>query len=81
MTAIALDGLATAAKIKRELSLEVEKLRGQGITPGLGTLLVGDDPGSHSYVGGKHQDCAEVGIESIRIDLPASATGRCESSN
>ena len=74
MTAIALDGLATAAQIKRELSIEVEKLRGQGITPGLGTLLVGDDPGSHSYVGGKHRDCAEVGIESIRIDLPASAT-------
>ena len=74
MTAIALDGLATAAQIKRELSLEVEKLRGQGIAPGLGTLLVGDDPGSHSYVGGKHRDCAEVGIESIRIDLPASAT-------
>lgn len=74
MTAISLDGLATAAQIKKELSVEVEKLRSQGKAPGLGTLLVGDDPGSHSYVGGKHRDCAEVGIESIRIDLPASAT-------
>ena len=74
MTAIALDGLATAAQIKKELTAEVEELRKQGKTPGLGTLLVGDDPGSHSYVGGKHRDCAEVGIESIRIDLPATAT-------
>jgi methylenetetrahydrofolate dehydrogenase (NADP+)/methenyltetrahydrofolate cyclohydrolase len=74
LTAISLDGLATAAQIKKELSVEVEKLRSQGKAPGLGTLLVGDDPGSHSYVGGKHRDCAEVGIESIRIDLPASAT-------
>ena len=74
MTAISLDGLATAAQIKKELSVEVEKLRSQGKAPGLGTLLVGDDPGSHSYVGGKHRDCAQVGIESIRIDLPASAT-------
>lgn len=74
MTAISLDGLATAAQIKKELSVEVEKLRSLGKAPGLGTLLVGDDPGSHSYVGGKHRDCAEVGIESIRIDLPASAT-------
>lgn len=74
MTAISLDGLATAAQIKKELSVEVEKLRSQGKAPGLGTLLVGDDPGSHSYVGGKHRDCAEVGIESIRIDLPASST-------
>lgn len=74
MTAIALDGLATAAQIKKELTAEVEELRKQGKRPGLGTLLVGDDPGSHSYVGGKHRDCAEVGIESIRIDLPATAT-------
>ena len=74
MTAIALDGLATAAQIKKELTAEVEELRKQGKSPGLGTLLVGDDPGSHSYVGGKHRDCAEVGIESIRIDLPATAT-------
>lgn len=69
-----LDGLATAKTIKRELAVEVEDLKRNGITPGLGTLLVGDDPGSHSYVGGKHRDCAEVGINSIRIDLPASAT-------
>lgn len=69
-----LDGLATAKTIKRELAVEVETLKRNGITPGLGTLLVGDDPGSHSYVGGKHRDCAEVGINSIRIDLPASAT-------
>ena len=69
-----LDGLATAKTIKRELAVEVETLKRSGITPGLGTLLVGDDPGSHSYVGGKHRDCAEVGINSIRIDLPASAT-------
>lgn len=69
-----LDGLATAKTIKRELAVEVEALKRNGITPGLGTLLVGDDPGSHSYVGGKHRDCAEVGINSIRIDLPATAT-------
>ncbi len=74
MTAIVLDGLATAKAIKAELAVEVAKLRQRGINPGLGTLLVGDDPGSHSYVGGKHRDCAEVGINSIRIDLPASAT-------
>lgn len=74
MTAIALDGLATAAQIKSELAAEVETLKGEGKSPGLGTLLVGDDPGSHSYVAGKHRDCAEVGIESIRIDLPATAT-------
>jgi methylenetetrahydrofolate dehydrogenase (NADP+)/methenyltetrahydrofolate cyclohydrolase len=74
LTAIVLDGLATAKAIKAELAVEVAKLKQTGITPGLGTLLVGDDPGSHSYVGGKHRDCAEVGINSIRIDLPASAT-------
>ncbi len=74
MTAIVLDGLATAKAIKAELAVEVAKLRQRGSNPGLGTLLVGDDPGSHSYVGGKHRDCAEVGINSIRIDLPASAT-------
>lgn len=74
MTAIVLDGLATAKAIKAELALEVAKLQQAGIKPGLGTLLVGDDPGSHSYVGGKHRDCAEVGINSIRIDLPASAS-------
>ncbi len=69
-----LDGLATAKAIKAELAVEVARLKQTGITPGLGTLLVGDDPGSHSYVGGKHRDCAQVGINSIRIDLPASAT-------
>ena len=74
MTAIVLDGLATAKAIKAELAVEVAKLKQTGVAPGLGTLLVGDDPGSHSYVGGKHRDCAEVGINSIRIDLPASAT-------
>lgn len=74
MVAQLLDGLATAKAIKAELTAEVAKLKQRGITPGLGTLLVGDDPGSHSYVGGKHRDCAEVGINSIRIDLPQSAS-------
>ena len=69
-----LDGLATAKAIKAELAAEVAKLHQQGIKPGLGTLLVGDDPGSHSYVNGKHRDCAEVGINSIRIELPTSAS-------
>lgn len=69
-----LDGRATAKAIKTELAVEVAKLHQNGIKPGLGTLLVGDDPGSHTYVGGKHRDCAEVGINSIRIDLPSSAT-------
>jgi methylenetetrahydrofolate dehydrogenase (NADP+)/methenyltetrahydrofolate cyclohydrolase len=74
LTAIVLDGRATAKAIKTELAVEVAKLHQIGIKPGLGTLLVGDDPGSHTYVGGKHRDCAEVGINSIRIDLPSSAT-------
>ena len=74
MTAIKLDGLATAKAIKAELAERVIHLKQKGITPGLGTLLVGDDPGSHSYVGGKHRDCAEVGIHSIRIDLPQSVS-------
>jgi methylenetetrahydrofolate dehydrogenase (NADP+)/methenyltetrahydrofolate cyclohydrolase len=74
LTAIVLDGLATAKAIKAELAVEVAKVKQAGVNPGLGTLLVGDDPGSHSYVGGKHRDCAQVGINSIRIDLPASAT-------
>ena len=69
-----LDGLATAKAIKVELAAEVTKLHQEGIKPGLGTLLVGDDPGSHSYVNGKHRDCAEVGINSIRIELPTSAS-------
>ena len=74
MTAIRLDGLATAKAIKAELAERVVALKQQGIRPGLGTLLVGDDPGSHSYVSGKHRDCAEVGVESIRIDLPQTAS-------
>jgi methylenetetrahydrofolate dehydrogenase (NADP+)/methenyltetrahydrofolate cyclohydrolase len=74
LSATTLDGLATAKAIKHELSAKVAELKTRGITPGLGTLLVGDDPGSHSYVSGKHRDCAEVGISSIRIDLPASAS-------
>lgn len=71
MTAKVLDGKATAAAIKRELTERVARLREQGVVPGLGTILVGDDPGSQWYVAGKHRDCAEVGIASIRRDLPA----------
>ncbi|MEV1198690.1 bifunctional methylenetetrahydrofolate dehydrogenase/methenyltetrahydrofolate cyclohydrolase [Microbispora rosea] len=74
MTARLLDGKATAAKIKSELAERVKALATRGVTPGLGTILVGDDPGSQIYVAGKHRDCAEVGITSIRKDLPASAT-------
>ena len=74
MTAQKLDGRATAAAIKKELTERVEVLRGQGVVPGLGTVLVGEDPGSQSYVAGKHRDCAEVGITSIRRDLPDSTT-------
>ena len=74
MVAQKLDGLATAKTIKAELAKQVSKLRENGHAPGLGTLLVGSDPGSVSYVAGKHRDCAEVGIESIRIDLPESAS-------
>jgi len=74
MTAITLDGVTTASAVKTELIDRIAELRAHGIVPGLGTLLVGDDPGSRSYVAGKHRDCAEVGIESIRVDLPASAT-------
>ena len=74
MSAQILDGRALAASIKKDLALRTSALKSRGITPGLGTVLVGDDPGSHSYVGGKHRDCQEVGINSIRIDLPATAT-------
>ncbi|MCX8528322.1 MAG: bifunctional methylenetetrahydrofolate dehydrogenase/methenyltetrahydrofolate cyclohydrolase, partial [Candidatus Nanopelagicales bacterium] len=74
MTATILDGKATAARVKAELADRVAVLLQHGITPGLGTVLVGDDPGSHSYVGGKHKDCAEVGIASIRGDMPATST-------
>jgi methylenetetrahydrofolate dehydrogenase (NADP+)/methenyltetrahydrofolate cyclohydrolase len=70
MAAGILDGKATAARIKEELAERVQVLKSQGITPGLGTVLVGDDPGSRSYVAGKHRDCAEVGITSVRRDLP-----------
>jgi methylenetetrahydrofolate dehydrogenase (NADP+) / methenyltetrahydrofolate cyclohydrolase len=69
-----LDGKAVAATIKGELAARVAALRERGVVPGLGTVLVGDDPGSHAYVGGKHRDCAEVGIASLRVDLPADAT-------
>lgn len=74
MSAQILDGKALAATIKSQLAVRVLELTSRGITPGLGTVLVGDDPGSHSYVGGKHRDCHEVGINSIRVDLPADAT-------
>jgi methylenetetrahydrofolate dehydrogenase (NADP+) / methenyltetrahydrofolate cyclohydrolase len=74
MVARILDGKATAAEIRAELAERVAALRAAGIVPGLGTVLVGDDPGSHSYVAGKHRDCAQVGIASIRRDLPATAT-------
>ena len=74
MTAQRLDGTATLTAIKAELAARVETLRAGGVRPGLGTVLVGDDPGSHWYVGAKHKDCAEIGIESIRTDLPATAT-------
>lgn len=74
MSAITLDGKATATAIKTELRQRVQALQAQGITPGLGTVLVGEDPGSHAYVAGKHRDCAEVGVASIRVDLPAQAS-------
>jgi len=74
MSAQILDGKAVAVAIKAELTVRVTALKAKGITPGLGTILVGDDPGSHSYVSGKHRDCQEVGINSIRIDLPQNAT-------
>ncbi|WP_346538288.1 bifunctional methylenetetrahydrofolate dehydrogenase/methenyltetrahydrofolate cyclohydrolase [Micromonospora sp. DPT] len=74
MTATILDGKATAAEIKDELRTRVKALAERGITPGLGTVLVGADPGSQAYVNGKHRDCAEVGIASIRRELPADAT-------
>ncbi len=74
MTAQKLDGTATLKAIKADLTERVAKLREQDVVPGLGTVLVGDDPGSHWYVGAKHRDCAEIGITSIRRDLPASAS-------
>ncbi len=74
MTAVILDGKALAASIKADLAIRTAALKTKSITPGLGTVLVGDDPGSHSYVAGKHRDCMDVGIQSIRVDLPANAT-------
>jgi methylenetetrahydrofolate dehydrogenase (NADP+)/methenyltetrahydrofolate cyclohydrolase len=73
MTAQILDGSALAVAVRADIAARASALSAAGRTPGLGTLLVGDDPGSHSYVSGKHRDCKEVGINSIRIDLPASA--------
>ena len=74
MTATVMDGKATLKTIKAELTQRVAVLRENGVVPGLGTVLVGDDPGSHWYVGAKHRDCAQVGITSMRRDLPATAT-------
>jgi methylenetetrahydrofolate dehydrogenase (NADP+)/methenyltetrahydrofolate cyclohydrolase len=74
MSAQILDGKSLASTIKAELTIRVAALKAKGITPGLGTILVGDDPGSVSYVNGKHRDCKEVGINSIRFDLPNNAT-------
>ena len=74
MTASILDGKATAAQIRADLEERVAALAARGVVPGLGTILVGDDPGSRAYVAGKHRDCAQVGIASIRRDLPADAT-------
>lgn len=74
MTATVLDGKATAAEVKADLKVRVDALKIRGVFPGLGTVLVGADPGSQAYVGGKHRDCAEVGIASIRVDLPADAS-------
>jgi methylenetetrahydrofolate dehydrogenase (NADP+)/methenyltetrahydrofolate cyclohydrolase len=74
MTAVILDGKATAAAIKEDLARRVAALARAGVVPGLGTVLVGDDPGSHAYVAGKHRDSVQVGITSIRRDLPADAS-------
>jgi methylenetetrahydrofolate dehydrogenase (NADP+)/methenyltetrahydrofolate cyclohydrolase len=74
MSAQILDGKALASAIKADLTTRVAALKAKGNTPGLGTVLVGNDPGSMSYVDGKHRDCKEVGINSIRFDLPENAT-------
>jgi methylenetetrahydrofolate dehydrogenase (NADP+)/methenyltetrahydrofolate cyclohydrolase len=74
VTATILDGKATAAAVKEDLAVRVAALSERRVIPGLATVLIGDDAGSHAYVGGKHRDCAEVGIESIRVDLPADTT-------
>jgi methylenetetrahydrofolate dehydrogenase (NADP+) / methenyltetrahydrofolate cyclohydrolase len=74
VSAVILDGKATAAETKTDIATRVAALRASGIVPGLGTILVGDDPGSRAYVAGKHRDCAEVGIESIQVELPATTS-------
>jgi methylenetetrahydrofolate dehydrogenase (NADP+)/methenyltetrahydrofolate cyclohydrolase len=74
MTAQILDGKVLAAQIKAELKGRVAALAERGVVPGLGTVLVGDDPGSRSYVAGKHRDCAQVGIASIQVELPATTS-------
>ena len=74
MSAMILDGKATALTIKNELKDQVTQLKASGKIPGLATVLVGDDPGSQAYVAGKHRDCADIGIHSIRVDLPANAS-------
>ncbi len=74
MTAVVLDGKAFAAEIKADLKERVSKLSEAGVSVGLGTILVGDDPGSHAYVRGKHRDCAQVGIQSLQVELPGTAT-------
>ncbi len=74
MTAQIMDGKATATEVKVALKERVAVLRERGVVAGLGTVLVGDDPGSQAYVSGKHRDCAEVGVESVRVDLPASTS-------
>lgn len=74
MSARILDGKATLAAIKAELAQRVSALAARGMVPGLGTVLVGQDPASSWYVGAKHRDCAQIGITSIRRDLPATAT-------
>jgi methylenetetrahydrofolate dehydrogenase (NADP+)/methenyltetrahydrofolate cyclohydrolase len=74
VSATIIDGKAAAADVKADLRGRVERLRAAGVVPGLGTVLVGDDPGSQAYVAGKHRDCAEVGITSIRRDLAATAS-------
>ena len=73
-TATRIDGKRVAAELKQQLAARVQVLRARGVRPGLGTILVGDDPGSHAYVAGKHRDCADVGIASMRVELPPSAT-------
>ncbi|MCU1527523.1 MAG: bifunctional methylenetetrahydrofolate dehydrogenase/methenyltetrahydrofolate cyclohydrolase [Frondihabitans sp.] len=73
-SAIKIDGTALAAQVKDDLRTRVTALKARGVDPGLGTILVGSNPASLSYIAGKHRDCAEVGIESIRLDLPATAS-------